>query len=90
MAEMTRQEADAHWARHFHAKSERLKAEVERLREMVRRAQPVVLKRYLDSGGLHAALLVEMRQECGLPDTLTQEERNLAQYPLVIDAALAE
>lgn len=36
MAEMSREEADAHWAKHFHDKAKQLEAENERLREQLR------------------------------------------------------
>jgi hypothetical protein len=50
MAEMTRAEADAHWARHFRDKSERLEAENARLREQLRIATEL-LERFAEQRG---------------------------------------
>lgn len=43
MAEMTRSEADAHWARHFRDKAERLKAENERLQGALARTGGIAM-----------------------------------------------
>jgi hypothetical protein len=51
---------------------------VNELEKLLARAERIVLKRYLITGGLHAELLTEMRQALGLPAELTDEDRAVA------------
>jgi hypothetical protein len=67
MPEMTRAEADAYWARHFHAKARRLAAENERLRTILL----AFVRAYanadgLDRDGTEIQLMQAWLQACGV------------------------